>query len=702
MLQRHHVNSREESKIFDDWEKNTLSHAQGSRILGACIVATSLLNMGNGSKTLMRMLIGEMKSAIDEQKVSEGKVKPVDGTQTHFICATTECEGKLSEAARARQRCDSRFKPRVCTECYFKDAGTVRTAVGENGWSTMPPHPRSVGRNSSVPIVLQVSTVAPEQKRKAERKNAKKVRKEKTGIRDANLARQPVVRSVTFSIAVNPNGSDDVASGENSTLSAQFESLEDEGKADDADSSDGSGSSTNLSAEEGEDMEGDSAGDVGSGKRDGASGWATSDGSASCTSSSNNDDDQSDNVPYLLKDYVDALGRLRAHLTTQMGDGVLSGALSVVLAKLDGFEDELADPEGDSPCGIFAFIGTALFETGDGEGAEMAMRAGIETRREGDNFDCHSSLAYLMAARGDITEAERVLLEGAATEEKEGDGGEECLEHLDDIKERYGDTSSLNQTCSRNSSTPQADAPGGGCCCAKECAHASAAPGAPPPPEYSCAHPPPGWRQACSAGGPRKSSAHAEEAREAKPRSAGAPSMRREASSASTWRSAKCSPPCANIWRARMPLRSRMRCCAASERESEQETDSKAQPVAPCPLAKSPARAEAQARAARRSGCWRRRSAGSQRARPAERHRAPPHGRAQRRRSRAGTRRSAHGPRLRRRREQLAESESGARCQSCDADKRSCERGTCEGALLSEGSCLELSGVCAAVALAQS
>ena len=102
--------------------------------------------MGNGSKSLMRMLIGEMKSAIDEHEVSEGKVKPVNGTQSRFICATPECDGKLSEAARARQRCDPRFKPRVCTECYFK----VET--------------RSVGGNSSVPIGMQVSTAAPEQK----------------------------------------------------------------------------------------------------------------------------------------------------------------------------------------------------------------------------------------------------------------------------------------------------------------------------------------------------------------------------------------------------------------------------------------------------------------------------------------------------------------------------------------------------------
>jgi len=182
--QRHHVNLCEESKIGDDRKNNTLSYTQGSRILGACIVATSLLNMGNGSKSLMHMLIGEMKSAIDEQEVSEGKAKPVNGTQYHFICATPECEGKLSEAARARQRCDPRFEPRVCTECYFKDAT------------------RGIGGNASVPIVMQVSTAAPEKKRKAGWK-----RTETTGTGNAKLAR--VAQNVTFSMTVN--GSDDVA-----------------------------------------------------------------------------------------------------------------------------------------------------------------------------------------------------------------------------------------------------------------------------------------------------------------------------------------------------------------------------------------------------------------------------------------------------------------------------------------------------------
>ena len=313
----------------------------------------------------MRMLVGEMKSAIDEHEVSEGKVKPVNGTQYHFICATPECEGKLSEAARARQRCDPRFKPQVCTECYLKDATL------------------SVGRNSSVPIVMQVSTAAPE------RKEWK--RKETTGTWNAKLARQPVARDVTFSITVNPIGSDDVAPGEISTLSAQFESLEDEGEADDV------------------------------GSRDGQS-----DGSRG----------------YIFGKYVGSIERIRARLTPLLAES----ALSEVVALLDGFKDALADHVGDSPCTIFYNIATALFERGDSEGAEMAMREGIETREEGDNFTCYSFLAHMLAARGDLAEAESILLEGAAIEDKEGDGGDNCIEYLEEIKERHGDLSSLDQT----------------------------------------------------------------------------------------------------------------------------------------------------------------------------------------------------------------------------------------------------------------
>ena len=90
--QRHHVETCEESKIYGDWKNNTLSYTQGNRILGACFLVTSLLNMGNGSKSLMRMLLGETKSAIDEQEVSEGKVKTSNGIQPHFICATNKMQ----------------------------------------------------------------------------------------------------------------------------------------------------------------------------------------------------------------------------------------------------------------------------------------------------------------------------------------------------------------------------------------------------------------------------------------------------------------------------------------------------------------------------------------------------------------------------------------------------------------------------------
>ena len=71
---------------------------------------------------------------------------------------------------------------------------------------------------------------------------------------------------------------------------------------------------------------------------------------ASSTSQGNCDDDRSDRQPYYkYEDYMDAIGRVRTHLTTFLGEG----ALSEIVAHLDGFKDALADPEGDSPCTIF-------------------------------------------------------------------------------------------------------------------------------------------------------------------------------------------------------------------------------------------------------------------------------------------------------------------------------------------------------------
>ena len=49
-----------------------------------------------------------------------------------------------------------------------------------------------------------------------------------------------------------------------------------------------------------------------------------------------------------------------------------------------------------------------------------------------------------MAAREDVAGAESLLLEGAAIEDEEGDGGENCYEFLDEIKERYGDPASID------------------------------------------------------------------------------------------------------------------------------------------------------------------------------------------------------------------------------------------------------------------
>ena len=51
--------------------------------------------MGYGSHWLIRLLVGEMNSAFEEQEISEGKVKPVNAQQSHFTCATNNCEGDL-------------------------------------------------------------------------------------------------------------------------------------------------------------------------------------------------------------------------------------------------------------------------------------------------------------------------------------------------------------------------------------------------------------------------------------------------------------------------------------------------------------------------------------------------------------------------------------------------------------------------------
>ena len=107
--------------------------------------------MGFGSNRLIRPLVGEMISAIEEQKVSEEKMQPstVNGQQSHFICATSKCTGTLSEAAIARQQRDPRFKPLLCTACFLK---------GDIGHTTP---------NISEPIVMQVSTATPRLNSKA-------------------------------------------------------------------------------------------------------------------------------------------------------------------------------------------------------------------------------------------------------------------------------------------------------------------------------------------------------------------------------------------------------------------------------------------------------------------------------------------------------------------------------------------------------
>jgi len=201
-------------------------------------------------------------------------------------------------------------------------------------------------------------------------------------------------------MTVNPKESGAIPS-----LSAYFESLVgNEGEVDDIGPSDGLRSITNQSEKVGGDMEGEEAGECEeegacSSGGDHSSDWATSDGSGSHSSQGNGDDNQGDKPPYYhYNDYVPAINRIRTRLEHILG----GGALSEIVAKLDGFENVLADPEGDSPCTIFDDIATVFHERGDSEGAEMAMREGIGTRRYGDNFSCHESLGYLMAARGDL------------------------------------------------------------------------------------------------------------------------------------------------------------------------------------------------------------------------------------------------------------------------------------------------------------
>ncbi len=153
--QRQHVNSCDESKISDDGKEIHLSQTQGNRVLGACHAITCLLNMGFGSVRVIRTLVGEMNSAIEEQKVSKGRAKPVYAQQSYFTCATNNCEGRPNAKARARLANDPAFIS-VCTDCYFK---RTRTAA---------------------PIVMQVSSPTPKQNSKAGRETVKEARKETT------------------------------------------------------------------------------------------------------------------------------------------------------------------------------------------------------------------------------------------------------------------------------------------------------------------------------------------------------------------------------------------------------------------------------------------------------------------------------------------------------------------------------------------
>ena len=121
------LRSREGSMTCSDGKDIPLNCTQANIIHGACYAIASILGMG-GSRRLILSMVSEMMFAIGEPNAPEEKVKPVNGPQSRFICATPKCVGKLSD-----------------------------TTVGETAGITMPLHLHSVGRDTSVPIVMQVS-----------------------------------------------------------------------------------------------------------------------------------------------------------------------------------------------------------------------------------------------------------------------------------------------------------------------------------------------------------------------------------------------------------------------------------------------------------------------------------------------------------------------------------------------------------------
>jgi hypothetical protein len=163
---------------------------------------------------------------------------------------------------------------------------------------------------------MQVSADEPEHKAHAVNKL-----KKGTPRAIAEPVRRPAeaARRVQFTMTVNPDDSDAGVSGVMPTLSAYFEAT-----VPDVDDS-------SQSAEDGEDREGENE-DASSGESDGSSGRASSDGSASCTSPSNGDDDQR-RLPRDAEKYVGSIGRIRVHLATSS----VESALSEVVALLDGF-----------------------------------------------------------------------------------------------------------------------------------------------------------------------------------------------------------------------------------------------------------------------------------------------------------------------------------------------------------------------------
>ena len=79
-----------------------------------------------------------------------------------------------------------------------------------------------------------------------------------------------------------------------------------------------------------------------------------------------------------------------------------------------GYLDNFTDCRQESPGTKFDDLASALSAKGDDVGAEMALHAGLAHAPA--SMGCYTSLASMMAKRGDLTGAVELLLEGNAQE----------------------------------------------------------------------------------------------------------------------------------------------------------------------------------------------------------------------------------------------------------------------------------------------